>query len=184
MNQPAEKLGPVDFENFNRGKVKIRSVQFLGRDGWVQLSKVGGEASRWDMPVVGPNKSYAPTLDELLESRRARGEVIKRQSAERDRLKQALADAHGLLISYEKAADRFQDLAHDVELHFNAFRQDAALSDPIEVLARQLYEAEPKPPGPPDPPFGSPHFPKSEAERYRAMAREQLSKPEPSEPTP
>ncbi len=100
------------------------------------------------------------------------------------RLKQALADAHGLLISYEKVAGRFRDLAHDVELHFSAFRQDTAPSDPIEALARELYEAEPKPPGPPDPPFGSPHFPKSEAERYRAMAREQLSKPEPSEPTP
>ena len=50
-----------------------------------------------------------------------------------------------------------------------------AASDPIETLARQLYEAAPKPPGPPDPPFGSPHFPKSEAEKYRAMARDQLS---------
>ncbi len=100
-----------------------------------------------------------------------------------ERLKQALADAHGLLISYGNTSDHFEDLKHDVELHFNAFRQNASASDRIETLARQLYEAYPKPPGPPDPPFGSPHFPKSEAEKYRTMAREQLSDSErPSEP--
>ena len=45
-----------------------------------------------------------------------------------ERLKQALADAHGLLISYGKTADHFEDLKHDVELHFSAFRQDAGRS--------------------------------------------------------
>jgi hypothetical protein len=67
--------------------IKIRSIQFLGRDGWVQLRKVGGEGSRWDMPVAMECRSYSVTLDELLESRRARGEIIKRQSDEIERLK-------------------------------------------------------------------------------------------------
>ena len=60
---------------------------------------------------------------------------------------------------------------------FNELRAEPSpkQSNEVETLARQLYEAEPKPPGPPDPPFGSPHFPKADAERYRAMAREQLS---------
>ena len=70
--------------------IKIRSVQFLGRDGWVQLSKVGGEDSRWDMPVAMEGRSYAPTIDELLGSRRSRGEVIKQQSDEIDGLRAAL----------------------------------------------------------------------------------------------
>ena len=75
-------------ENATIGQVKIRSVQYLGRDGWVQLSKVGGaEGSRWSMPVAMECRSYSVTLDELLESRRARGEIIKRQSDEIERLK-------------------------------------------------------------------------------------------------
>ncbi len=40
-----------------------------------------------------------------------------------ERLLQALADAHGLLISYEKVAEQFEDLKHDTELHFLAFRE-------------------------------------------------------------
>jgi len=70
--------------------IKIRSVQFLGRVGWVQLSKVGDEGFRWDMPVAMKCRSYSVTLDELLESRRARGEVIKRQSDEIERLRGAI----------------------------------------------------------------------------------------------
>ena len=59
---------------------------------------------------------------------------------------------------------------------FNELREEPFPEriDEVETLARQLYETDPKPPGPPDPPFGSPHFPKSEAEKYRAMARERL----------
>ena len=71
--------------------VKIRSVQFLGRDGWVQISKVGGEGFQWDMPVVMECRSYSVTLDELLESRRARGEVIKEQHARGLELAKALS---------------------------------------------------------------------------------------------
>ncbi len=40
-----------------------------------------------------------------------------------DRLRQALADAHGLLVSYEKWAAQSGDLAHDTELHFKAYRK-------------------------------------------------------------
>jgi hypothetical protein len=43
-----------------------------------------------------------------------------------ERLKQALADAHGLLISYGNTSDHFNDLKHDVELHFDAFRKDTS----------------------------------------------------------
>ena len=71
--------------------VKIRRVQYLGRDGWTQLTKVGGESFQWNMPVVQQAQSYAPTLDELLESRRARGEVIKEQHVRGLELAKALS---------------------------------------------------------------------------------------------
>ncbi len=79
-------------ENATVGQIKIRSVQYLGRDGWVQLSKVGGaEGSRWSMPVAMKCRSYSVTLDELLESRRARGEVMKQQHARGLELAKALS---------------------------------------------------------------------------------------------
>lgn len=51
---------------------------------------------------------------------------VRQLVKEIERLRQALADAHGLLVSYEKAADRFEDLKHVTELHFNAFRAASA----------------------------------------------------------
>lgn len=90
-------------ENATVGQVKIRSVQYLGRDGWVQLSKVGGaEGSRWSMPVVMECRSYSVTLDELLESRRARGEVIKQQSDEIARLRSMLRRHHLFRLGLDK----------------------------------------------------------------------------------
>ena len=44
---------------------------------------------------------------------------LRRAEQEIERLKQALADAHGLLVSYGKWANHAGDLAHDVELHFS-----------------------------------------------------------------
>ncbi len=56
-------------------------------------------------------------------------QICCHQEHEIERLKQALADAHGLLISYGKTSDHFEDLKHDVELHFDAFRKDTNPSD-------------------------------------------------------
>ena len=86
--------------------IKVRSVQFLGRDGWVQLSKVGGEGSRWNMPVAMECRSYSVTLDELLESRRARGEVIKRQSDEIERLRAVILDIARIVENPDSHAPR------------------------------------------------------------------------------
>ena len=46
------------------------------------------------------------------------------------RLRQALADAQGLLISYRKWASQSEDLAHDAELHFSAFRENSSVIAP------------------------------------------------------
>jgi len=45
------------------------------------------------------------------------------------RLKQALADAHGLLVSYGKWAAQSKDLAHDAELHFSVYREELSVRE-------------------------------------------------------
>ena len=43
-------------------------------------------------------------------------------TAEMQRLQQALADAHALLVSYGEWAAHSEDLAHNAKLHFSAYR--------------------------------------------------------------
>ncbi len=49
-----------------------------------------------------------------------------------------------------------------------------AMVNRVESLALELYEEEPKPPGPSDPPFRSPNFPKWLADKFRERARAAL----------
>ncbi len=51
------------------------------------------------------------------------GSIAHLAADEIERLRQALADAHGLLISYGKMQRQLHDLMQSAELHFTAFRE-------------------------------------------------------------
>lgn len=61
----------------HEARSKIRTVQYHSPRGWVQLQQLGGKGFRWDAPVEVPTQSYAPTLDEILEQRKSRGERLR-----------------------------------------------------------------------------------------------------------
>ena len=63
-------------------------------------------------------------------------------TAEIERLQQALADAHGLLVTYKKIADDFEDIKNDVELHFRAFRQGNLANITDSTQPKESQEAE------------------------------------------
>lgn len=131
--------------------IKIRSIQFLGRDGWVQLSKVGGaEDSRWDMPVAMECRSYSVTLDELLESRRARGVVIKRQSDEIERLGGALQK---LIREYRAERDSLYEFMTNAAEEYDtpdderSVKEMDAVLDEAEAARAAMSDSAPPPEG-------------------------------------
>jgi len=72
-------------------KSKIKSVQYRINGGhWDQLKKY---PDGWEHDGLTPEQSNAPTLDEILTSRKWRGEKMQELAAENKRLREALREA-------------------------------------------------------------------------------------------
>ena len=90
------------------------------------------------------------------------------------------ARGHPILpIKLQDGDDVIVDVKELLEWQRSFIRRDEhltqRLADPVNLVAEAIYRTEPKPPGPADPPFGSPCYGENVWRPYREKARAFLS---------